>query len=130
MPKTQALKRIRSPGRSVRRRTGPTKIRPPADVIKQRIRRPLSDSAGILSPAAVGGIRKAIEESRKERGRLDRERLRRLTAAFDRHEAAVLETARLKAKSAGLTRKEAQALLDQVKKEHWKRRYGNNESPR
>ena len=48
---------------------------PPSDVIKRRTHRPLSDFVGLLSPKAVEEIRAAIEDSRKERDRLDRERL-------------------------------------------------------
>jgi len=49
-----------------------------------------------------------------------------LFEAFDRSDdAAVLETARRKAKSAGLTRKKPRGLPDQVKKEVWNRTYGD-----
>jgi len=106
----------------------PMKNQPPSDIIKPRTRRPLSDSAGILNSEAVGAVRKAIEDSRTKRRRLDRERLGRLLAAFDPDETAFLEAVRLKMETAGLGRKEARELLDQVKKEHWRRRYGNKKS--
>ena len=98
----------------------------PADVIKRRTRRPLMDFAGILSPKAAEELREAIEEARKEREPLDRERLKRLMEAFDRlDDTVVLETARRKAKSVGLTRKKVRDLLDEVKKEVWNRTYGD-----
>jgi len=98
----------------------------PADVITRRTRRRLSDFAGILSPESTQELREAIDESRKERERLDRKRLKRLLEAFDRSDdAAVLETARRKAKSAGLTRKKVRELVNQVKKEVWNRTYGD-----
>ena len=100
--------------------------RKPASIAKRQTRRKLSDFAGILSPEAVQELRKAIDEARKERERLDRERPKRLLEAFDRcDDAAVLETARRKAKSAGLTRKKPRGLPDQVKKEVWNRTYGD-----
>jgi hypothetical protein len=101
----------------------------PADVIKRRVRRPLMDFAGILSPEAAEDLRDAIEEARKEREPLDRERLKRLMEAFDRlDDTVVLETTRRKAKAAGLTRKKARDLLDEVKKEAWDRTYGDKRS--
>lgn len=100
--------------------------RKPADVVKRRTRRKLSDFAGILSPEAVQALREAIDEGRKERERLDREWLKRLSEAFDpSDDAAVLEAARRKAKSAGLTRTKVRKLLDQVKKDVWNRTYGD-----
>lgn len=96
----------------------------PEDVIKRRTRRPLMDFAGILSPKAAEELRKAIEETRKQREPLDRERLKRLIEAFDRlDDIVVLETAHRKAKAAGLTRKKVRDLLDEVKKEVWNRTY-------
>ena len=87
--------------------------------------RPLSDSAGILGPKAREALRQAIEEAREERKRLDMGQLRRFTAALERPEdAAVLESVSRKVKSAGLTRKKAQELLGEVKKEQWNRRRG------
>ena len=102
----------------------------PADAIKRRTRRPLMDFAGILSPKAAEELREAIEEARKEREPLDRERLKRLMEVFDRlDDIVVLETAHRKAKAAGLTRKKVRDLLDEVKKEVWNRSYGDK-SPR
>jgi len=95
------------------------------DVIKRATaRRPLSDFAGMLSPEAAEELRAAIEEGRRERAPLDRERLKRLIEAFDRsEETSILETARRKAQSAGITRKKVEALVNEAKKEAWNRRY-------
>ncbi len=102
----------------------------PADVIKRRARRPLMEFAGILSPKAAEELREAIEEARKQREPLDRERQKRLMEAFDRlDDIVVLKTAHRKAKAAGLTRKRVRDLLDEVKKEVWDRTYGDK-SPR
>ena len=102
----------------------------PAGVIKRRTRRPLMDFAGILSPKAAEELREAIEEARKERKPLDRERLKRLMEALDRlDDIVVLETAHRKAKAAGLTRNKVRDLLDEVKKEVWNQTYGDK-SPR
>ncbi len=43
-------------------------------------------------------------------------------------EAAVLESDSRKVKSVGLTRKKARKVRDEVKKEHWKRRYGREQA--
>jgi hypothetical protein len=98
----------------------------PADVINRGARRPLMDFVGILSPKAAEKLREAIDEARKQREPLDRERLKRLMEAFDRpDDIAVLEMAHRKAKAAGLTRKKVRDLLDDVKKEAWNRTYGD-----
>lgn len=87
----------------------------PADVIKRRTRRPLMDFAGILSPKAAEELPEAIEEARKQREPLDRERLKRLMKALDRlDDIVVLETAHRKVKAAGLTRKQVRDLIDEV----------------
>ncbi|HEX9341056.1 MAG TPA: hypothetical protein VF992_07810 [Thermoplasmata archaeon] len=101
---------------------------PPA-AKQTRAPRHLSDSVGMLSPEAVEAIRSAIEQSRQERKRLDRERLQKVIEAFRSPEdARVLDAARKKAGSAGLTRKKAMDLLDEVKREAWKRTYGKSSS--
>ena len=100
------------------------------DVVKRRTRRRLSDFAGILSPEAAEELREVIEEGRRERERLDRKRVKQLMEAFDRSDdTVVLERARRKAKSAGLTRKKVRDLVDEVKKEMWNRTY-KDRSPR
>ncbi len=101
---------------------------PPA-AKQTRARRHLSDSVGMLSPEAVEAIRSAIEQSRQERRRLDRKRLQKVIEAFRSPEdARVLDAAQKKARSAGLTRTKAVDLLDEVKKEAWKRTYGKSSS--
>lgn len=126
-------KRATSKGKAELRRTESNRPQPhdkgaedAANTIRRQTRRKLSDHAGILSKEAVRELRHAIDEGRKERARLDRERLARLLEASDRPgDLAVFEAARRKAKSAGLTRKKARELLEQVKKEAWNRTYGD-----
>lgn len=116
--------RTASGARPKRRRTSGRPREPPDVVKRTAARRPLSDFAGILSPEAAEELRAAIEEGRKEREPLDRERLKNLIEAFDQSEdTSVLETARRKAQSAGLTRKKVEDLVDEAKKEAWNRRY-------
>lgn len=94
-----------------------------------RARGHLSDSVGMLSPEAVEAIRRAIEQGRRERRRLDRKRPSKVTEALSSPEdARVLEAARKKAQSAGLTRKKAMALLDEVKRDVWNRTYTKSSS--
>jgi hypothetical protein len=83
----------------------------------------------MLSPEAVEAIRRAIEQGRRERRRLDRKRPSKVTEALSSPEdARVLEAARKKAQSAGLTRKKAMALLDEVKRDVWNRTYTKSSS--
>ena len=83
----------------------------------------------MLSPEAVEAIRSGIEQSRQERKRLDRRRLQEVIEAFRSPEdSSVLDAAQKKARSARLTRKKAMDLLDEVKREAWKRTYGKSSS--
>ena len=129
MPKARGSKKVRVAERTASRLTKSRRSVPPGDAVKRRTSRPLSDFAGILSPEAAESVRKAIEESRKERERLDRDRLVWLMKAFDRFdEVAALEAARRRARSAGLTRRKVRDILDEVKKEVWNRTYGDKKS--
>ncbi len=113
---------------AVREEDDRRKNAPPA-VKQTRARRHLSDSVGMLSPEAVEAVGSAIEQSRQERKRLDRKRLQEVIEAFRSPEdARVLDAAQKKARSAGLTRKGAMDLLDEVKRETWKRTYGKSSS--
>ena len=113
---------------AVREENDRRKSVPPA-VKQTRAPRQLSDSVGMLSPGAVDAIRSAVEQGRQERKRLDRKRLQKVIEAFRSPEdARVLDAARKKARSAGLTRTKAVDLLDEVKREAWKRTYEKSSS--
>jgi len=49
------------------------------DVIRARLKRPLTDFVGMLRTESVAAIRLAIEESRKERAVADMEKARQRT---------------------------------------------------
>ena len=131
MSKARGSKKARVADRPAGRRAEAKRSqRSSEDVVKRRTRRRLSDFAGILSPEAAEELREVIEEGRRERERLDRKRVKQLMEAFDRSDdTVVLERARRKAKSAGLTRKKVRDLVDEVKKEMWNRTY-KDRSPR
>jgi len=77
---------------------------------------------------------KTLEEARQVIGKRAARRIRELTRALaskkasasrrNPEDAAVLESASRKVRSAGLTRKKARELLDEVKTGRWNRRYG------
>ena len=130
MPKPGRKQRRTTSGKEPAVREEDDRRKKVTPAVKQtRARRHLSDSVGMLSPEAVEAIRSAIEQSRQERKRLDRRRLQEVIEAFRSPEdSSVLDAAQKKARSARLTRKQAMDLLDEVKREAWKRTYGNSSS--